>query len=56
MLKSDLSLLVELYSRCSILEPSTLEYVEKFISRHEHPLDVGVYDLISHVHKSEGIF
>ena len=56
LLKSDLSLLVEVHSQCSIVDPSTLVYIKKFIYGHEHPSDVGVYNLISHVPESEGIF
>ena len=56
LLEGDLSLLAKLHSRCSTVETSALVYVEKFIYRHEHPSDAGVYDLISQIPESEGIF
>ena len=56
LLESDLTLLIELHFWCSLVEPSALVYIEKFIYRHKHPLDAGIYDLIGHVSKLKGIF
>ena len=39
-----------------MVEPSDNIYIEKFIYRHEHPADAGVYDIIYGVHEFEGIF
>ena len=51
-----MSLLTELYSGCSVAEPSTNIYVQKFICRQKHPTDAGEYEIISGVPESGGIF
>ena len=56
-IEDELPFLAELYAQCLIFYPSADYYVQCFILRHDHPADVGTYDVIGGgVLESEGIF